>query len=246
MVNSGQYTVYAYGSSEWMSGNFSLQVSDDIGWHAALDIILLPLPIKFTTHLTHEPVARHTHKYYEIMYMFSGSLVHYFDDEEITLNEGDCIMVAPGVHHAIGPCCSDDIGINNIIDKSFLAPDFLVLLPSCTPIIDFFSSKKDKIYLPGHGNAESAKVADLLISEFLNPDIASVCIIKCFTEVKHFFCMEQAKHLLASTEIPVRVFRNRLGTATFRFFTRCLPSIPGNLRQSIAVVTLQENPVCLK
>lgn len=25
---------------------------------------------------------------------------------------------------------------------------------------------------------------------------------KSFTEVKHFFCMEQAKHLLSSTEIP--------------------------------------------
>ncbi len=283
-------SIYAYGSSEWMSGNFSLQVSDDIGWPAALDLLLSPIPIKFSTHFTHEPVSRHKHKYYEIMYMVSGSLVHYFDDEEVALNEGDCIMVAPGVCHSIGPCGSDDVGINIIIDKSFLTPDFLMLLPSCTPIIDFFSNKKDKLYLPGNGSVESARIAELLISEFLNPDIASACMIKCylatlltslyrvygenqgrvytanetgrgdlsfvlsyienncatttlaetanqfgydkyylsklikqrlgksFTEIKHFFCMERAKHLLSSTQIPVRSIAEAVGYSNISYF----------------------------
>ena len=283
-------SIYAYGSREWMSGNFSLQISEDSGWPAALNILLLPIPIKFSTHFTHEPVSRHTHKYYEIMYMFSGSIVHFFDDEEIALKEGDCIVIAPGTFHSTGPCGADDIGINIIIDKSFLTPDFLMLLPSCTPIIDFFSVKRDKLYLPGHGNFESAKIAELLISEFLNPDIASACMIKCylaalltslyrvygenhgrvytaddtgrgdlsyvlsyienncatttlaetanqfgydkyylsklirhklgksFTEIKHFFCMEQAKYLLSSTEIPVRSISEAVGYSNISYF----------------------------
>jgi AraC-like DNA-binding protein len=283
-------SIYAYGSSEWMSGNFSLQFSDETDWPSALDILISPIPIKFSTHFTHEPVSRHTHRYYEIMYMFSGSLIHYFDDEEIALHEGDCLMVAPGVYHSIGSCGAEDIGINIIIDKSYLTPDFLVLLPSCTPIIDFFSDKGDKLYLPGRGNLESAKIAELLVSEFLNPDIASACMIKCylatlltslfrvygenqgrvyttddtgrgdlsfilsyienncstttlaetasrfgydkyylsklivqklgksFTEIKHFFCIEQAKYLLTSTQLPVRTISEMVGYSNISYF----------------------------
>jgi AraC-like DNA-binding protein len=116
-----------------------------------------------------------------MMYVYSGEIVHRFDDEVVAMREGDLLLIAPGECHAVDACGPEAIAVNIIAAKSFLTPEFLALISACAPVAELLSGNAgaSHMLLPGRGDEAARTHADLLISEFLDPDISSVNMIKC-------------------------------------------------------------------
>ena len=62
----------------------------------------------------------HSHDYLEMMYVVKGSITHIINHEEITLNEGDLIIMNKYLEHSIKKSTINDIGVNFIITDEFL------------------------------------------------------------------------------------------------------------------------------
>ena len=65
-------------------------------------------------------IPEHTHKYMEIIYMFSGSATHIIDKTEVKLEADDVLFIKQGTPHSASASGYNDIGI-----KIFVLPEFL-------------------------------------------------------------------------------------------------------------------------
>ncbi len=284
-------SIFAQGSEEWTAGQY-LKEMVDCPWSDASYLLSLPTPVKFSTHACKMAVERHAHPQYELMYVYSGQLTHRFDDAVVTAREGDLVILCPGAHHSIDACGTGDIAVNIIAADSFFSPDFLQLISTTRPIANLFLGQSGERYmhLSSRGDADSRALADLLIAEFLDPDISSVNMIKChlaallnalyrvygqnigyvyqnedtgrgdmlfilsyiqnyfatatltetarvfgydryylskairqklgltFVELKHYFCIEEAKRLLTTTDLSVREIAGQVGFNNISYF----------------------------
>ncbi|MBQ4088996.1 MAG: helix-turn-helix domain-containing protein [Clostridia bacterium] len=284
-------SVFALESPEWAAGRYSLSMVDK-PWHDAGTVLTMPAPVKFNTHHRKNTIQRHDHIYYELMYVYSGEITHVFDDEIITMHHGDLLIMAPGEFHTVEPCGEDLIAMNIMCEKQFMETEIAALLTTCAPVADLLSGKSNRqhIFLPSRADASSRSIAELLISEFLDPDIASLNLIKSylgalinslyrvygtndghvyvkpengkgdisyifsyiqnhfatvtlgelarvfgydnyylskvirknlgttFIDLKHYFCVEEAKRLLKSTNMTVREISEHVGFNNMSYF----------------------------
>lgn len=61
----------------------------------------------------------HRHNYIEIMYVCKGTITHYLDGKEITMQKGDMLFLNQHVMHGVKKAEYDDIGINFIALPEF-------------------------------------------------------------------------------------------------------------------------------
>lgn len=61
----------------------------------------------------------HRHNYIEIMYVCKGTITHYLDGKEITMQKGDMLLLNQHVRHGVKKAGYDDIGINFIALPEF-------------------------------------------------------------------------------------------------------------------------------
>ena len=284
-------SVFALESPEWASGHYSLTMVDK-PWRDSGTVLTMPAPVKFNTHHRKNTIHRHDHVYYELMYVYSGEVVHTFDNETVRMTGGDLLIIAPGEYHTVEPCSEETIAMNVICEKQFMETEMASLLTTCAPVADILSGKQvpQHIFLPSRADANSRSIAELLISELLDPDIASLNLIKCylaalinslyrvygvndghvylkpesgkgdisyifsyiqnhfatvtlgelarvfgydnyylskvirknlgatFIELKHYFCIEEAKRLLKSSSMTVREISEHVGFNNMSYF----------------------------
>lgn len=297
-------SVYAQGSREWNAGQYDIRTNSK---DSLFDILKLETPICFNSHSITKKVPLHGHPCFELMYMLRGQITHHFEGQTVahsegqtippsagqtvTLSEGDLLIIPPGISHSIDACSKETVAVNIAVKNEFLSPDLLRTLSLCGPIYEIFTGvKKIPLHLSAHNSAEAAAAADMLLSEFLNPDILSaeliknyfstlLCILyriyaddsgriyrrvgdghgdiafvisyiennfasaslndaarifgydrsylsklirrstgKTFTELKHSFCLDHAKHLLRTTSLPVREISEQVGFSNVSYF----------------------------
>ena len=75
--------------------------------------------ISIRTHTRYTDFPFHRHNYLEMMIVLSGNITHIISEEEITLTEGDIIVLNKHVSHAIKKTDTPDIGVNIIISDNF-------------------------------------------------------------------------------------------------------------------------------
>lgn len=65
----------------------------------------------------------HTHKFYEILYILSGELIHTVNGASEKLSPGDCVILPPGFYHSFRPvnCFKRDILISCDLFKKILS-----------------------------------------------------------------------------------------------------------------------------
>ena len=61
----------------------------------------------------------HRHNYIEIMYVCQGTITHYLDGKEVTLQKGDLLLLNQHVQHGVRRAEYEDIGINFIALPEF-------------------------------------------------------------------------------------------------------------------------------
>jgi len=75
--------------------------------------------ITVRTHTRYTDFPLHTHNYLEIMIVLSGGITHRISGEEITLTEGDILILNKHVAHSIDRADTGDIGVNLILSDNF-------------------------------------------------------------------------------------------------------------------------------
>ena len=93
------------------------------------------LPLK---HYRYTPEFVHTHTFFEMSYVYSGSFTQKIGHDEIVLNEGDICILSPGVEHCVG-IYDDTILINFLIRKSTFNNTFLAVLKEENLLSSFFN-----------------------------------------------------------------------------------------------------------
>lgn len=102
----------------------------------------------------------HTHDYIEMIYMCSGSTVHFVNGERIVLQPGELLFLGPNATQEIQPAGENDIAVNFIILPDFFDKSLAMLGTEETPLRRFIL---DSLC---HGESASRyfyfKVADVL------------------------------------------------------------------------------------
>lgn len=82
-------------------------------------------------------VPMHIFHYIVITYIYSGTFVMTVEDEKITLNKGDIIILDKHVPHSVEKTSNDDLGINIILNDNYFSKRFINHLPDDQLISQF-------------------------------------------------------------------------------------------------------------
>jgi AraC-like DNA-binding protein len=77
-------------------------------------------PITMRTHTRFVDFPEHCHDFIEIIYMCSGSTRHRLDGDEIHLEAGELLLLAPSATHAIACAGEEDVAVNLMLLPIFL------------------------------------------------------------------------------------------------------------------------------
>lgn len=126
--------------------------------------------ITMRTHPRFTPFPAHKHTFAEMMLVFSGKITHRIEDREISLSEGDILLLNKHATHSIEITDEGDVGMNVIISDEFA--DLLSPRLDGTLFSSFFeeNSKRDgavcyMCFRTGE-NAEIGNITENLIAEF--------------------------------------------------------------------------------
>lgn len=103
--------------------------------------------ICLSKHNRYTPEFLHSHTFFEMIYVLSGSFRHTISGKSVIMPEGTFCIIAPHVYHSIG-VFDDSIVLNILIKTSTLEELYTTLLKSNNPISSFllnctFSQKYD-------------------------------------------------------------------------------------------------------
>lgn len=68
---------------------------------------------------------KHSHDYIEMMFIYSGEIVHHVEGKEIHQNAGELLLFDMNVEHSIEAAGEEDIAVNILIKKEFFDAFFL-------------------------------------------------------------------------------------------------------------------------
>ncbi|MBO0458117.1 helix-turn-helix domain-containing protein [Enterococcus hulanensis] len=82
-------------------------------------------------------VPMHIFHYIVITYVYSGSFTITVEEEVVTVNEGDIIILDKHVPHSVAPTGENDLGVNIILNEQFFPNKFINRLPTNQLITTF-------------------------------------------------------------------------------------------------------------
>lgn len=81
--------------------------------------------LRLSKHNRFAAYPRHKHDFIEINYMVNGSCQEIVNDTQVTLNQGDLLVMASGCEHEIAPLGENDILVNLLFTDTSLSLNFL-------------------------------------------------------------------------------------------------------------------------
>ncbi len=88
-------------------------------------------------HNRYTPVFTHSHQFFELIYVYSGSAEHTLDGETNTIQRGDLCIVSPGTFHSLG-VFDDSIILNALIKTKTFNDNFFEFLRDNNVLSTFF------------------------------------------------------------------------------------------------------------
>lgn len=92
----------------------------------------------FLRHMRYMPAYWHTHEFFELLIVLSGSCISTFPSGDVTLQAGDICVQAPGTSHAVSAFSDEDIMMNILIRQSTFEHAFIGILDTDTIVSGFF------------------------------------------------------------------------------------------------------------
>lgn len=119
-------------------------------------------------HQRYTPPFSHTHTFFEMVYVHSGSCGNLLENGALRMAEGDLCILAPGVPHAM-EVLDDSIVLNILIKRTTFEDTFFSLLSGSHLLADFFTrvlhAGRADDYVLFHTQPESP--ARLFLEQFL-------------------------------------------------------------------------------
>ena len=104
----------------------------------------------------------HIFHYVLITYVYSGTITMYIEQEKITLNQGDIIVLDRHVPHAVEKTGPNDLGINIILNDTYFSKKFINKIPSDTLmsrfIIELANSQRTHTHYLVFNTAKEEKI----------------------------------------------------------------------------------------
>lgn len=140
------------------------------------------IDIEIFKHSRYTPTFIHSHTFFEMFYVYSGSCTQEISGNNINFNEGDLCIIAPGTIHSMS-VFNDNIIINILIRKSTFNETFFELLKGNNILSMFFTEilyakthKNYMIFHTGHDNKLITVLLDMF-NEFISNNKYSRSII---------------------------------------------------------------------
>ena len=155
--------------------------------------------IAVRTHTRYTDFPLHKHNYLEMMIVLGGSITHMIGAEEITLTEGDILILNKHVSHSINKADTPDIGVNIIISDNFVESLGEELSKTVFSELVRQNSKPDGsgIYLcfSTKGNKQISNIIENLLFE-LTEYSADMQILSCTTTLLFDYLSRKSNKLL--------------------------------------------------
>ena len=94
--------------------------------------------VYLSKHNRYTPAFKHSHIFFEMLYVLSGTCTHRISDQDFTLTEGDLCLVSPSVTHSV-LVMDDSLIINILIRRSTISDIFFNVLRDPGIISSFFN-----------------------------------------------------------------------------------------------------------
>lgn len=89
-------------------------------------------------HARYMPAITHTHDFFEVACVLSGTFTHFIEKQQTKLQKGDIVILAPNTEHSICTYQDDSILINILMRSSTFEQHFLRLFPDSDILSNFF------------------------------------------------------------------------------------------------------------
>lgn len=164
------------------------------------------IDIGIAKHYRYTPTFSHSHTFFEMFYVYSGSCTQELCGNSIKFNEGDICIVSPNTKHSIS-VFDDSIIINILIRKGTFSETFFELLKGNNMLSMFFTeilyAKTHKNYMIFH-TRKDIKLDNILLdmfSEFLSNNKYSKSIINNLLKVFFAYLLQNHEH---NIEVPLK------------------------------------------
>lgn len=123
-------------------------------------------------HARYMPAITHTHDFFEVACVLSGTFTHFTGKQKMQLNSGDIVILAPDTEHSICTYQDGSILINILMRSSTFEQHFLRLLPDNDILSSFFvrslygSSDTPYLLFRTRGNPELSDLAIRILREY--------------------------------------------------------------------------------
>lgn len=96
--------------------------------------------IEIVRHSRYSYPIMHNHEYVEIIYVYSGSCIHFMEDQSLEMSNGDLCILAPNTIHSISATRDDAILINIMLSKKLFTESFMNMMQRVPSLAHFFES----------------------------------------------------------------------------------------------------------
>jgi AraC-like DNA-binding protein/mannose-6-phosphate isomerase-like protein (cupin superfamily) len=157
----------------------------------------------------------HGHDFYEMMYVYEGSIRQRICTDEIVLKRGYVCLMNKRAKHSIDRCGKTDITLNFLLSKKLINADFLSRIEGNLLFTDFFykPSAQGEYILIDTGNSDVVRnLTELAACEYFDPNICSQKTIESimsvyFNELYHIWRSKGAKEQRGDEDEVVNINR---------------------------------------
>lgn len=94
--------------------------------------------IEIVVHSRYGYPILHNHEYIELIYVYSGTCLHFVEDKSFEMRKGDVCLLTPNAMHAISAVQDDAVIINIMMSKNMFDTSFFQLLKGEKVLSEFF------------------------------------------------------------------------------------------------------------
>lgn len=151
---------------------------------ASFYIVIPELNISVNRNSRYCPVPTHTHDYVEISYIYSGAAKEIILDTELTIREGQVLIIDTHTPHSVGILKEQDVMVNLLMTREYLHDTLFHHLSRDSILSDFFvnvltekNTHNSYLLFPSQNNRRVSMFFKELLCEFCDPSINSTDII---------------------------------------------------------------------
>lgn len=107
--------------------------------------------VEIVIHRRYSYPVMHNHEYVELVYQYSGSSLHFVEDQVIEMKTGDLFVLAPNAMHAVSALADEAVVVNIMVSQKLFDASFLKMMQRGHTLPCFFESilydKKSSPYI---------------------------------------------------------------------------------------------------